>query len=455
MKYYFITTFLLVHSILFSQNASLKDIRIPYNSRDIVIDGSLDEWNQYFKYHFADTGQKLNNTPGHQLMAFYDESYDYTGVFLPQSRNIVEARICWDLNNLYFGFIVDDGHLWAQNKLGDKYPNLHLNDGIEIYIDSKNDSREKMDINDYQFMIDISGLNLVFRGDREMLALDSLTAPKKSGQNIYFQYKTIYSGILNDTITDEGFVVEVMIPFAAIGLTVKTGMKLRIELCNNDNDYNLDGVDTYEEKAKRYWPFTWLGYSDFGYPETWIEAELTGEPDFFDHLSGSKIRRWFSFYALVFLVTIIIISLLLVRMRKLKRLPLRTELESSKVIFLEKQEIDPGIVADDNSTLLKKAAVYVSENYYENMGSEKLAQHLCISLRKLQRITREELDATPTNFIYMVKLNLAADYLKKHKGNISETAYEFGFSDPGYFSKLFKKHFGMSPAEFLENNDNK
>ncbi len=453
MKSIFIISLLLFQSFLFSQNAGLKNIQIPYNSSDILIDGNLDDWNQYFQYHFSDTNQKLNNTPGHQLMAFYDESYDYTGVFLPQSRNSVDVRVCWNLSNLYFAFLVNDSHLWAQNSIEGKYPDLHLNDGIEIYIDSKNDSKDKMDINDYQFMIDISGLNLVFRGDRELLASDTMVTPKKSGQNIYFQYKTSYSGTLNDTIPDKGFVVEVMIPFAAIGLTAETGMKLRLDLCNNDNDYNLDGVDSYQEKAKRYWPFNWSGYCDFGYPETWIEAELVGEPDFFDKLSGDKMRRWFKFYTLVFLTTILIISLLLLRMRKLRRLPLRTEIETSKVIFLEKQEIGSSIETNDNAGLLKKAAAFISENYNENLSSEKLAQHLCVSLRKLQRITREELDTTPTNFIYMVKLNLAADYLKKHKGNISETAYEFGFSDPGYFSKLFKKHFGMSPAEFLANND--
>jgi len=72
----------------------------------------------------------------------------------------------------------------------------------------------------------------------------------------------------------------------------------------------------------------------------------------------------------------------------------------------------------------------------------------------LQRITKEEIDTTPTNFIYLVKLNLAAEYLKNHLGNVSETAYEFGFSDPGYFSKLFKKHFGISPLDYQEKNDN-
>ena len=52
------------------------------------------------------------------------------------------------------------------------------------------------------------------------------------------------------------------------------------------------------------------------------------------------------------------------------------------------------------------------------------------------------------------------DYIKKRRldkacqllrggRNVSETAYMTGFSDPNYFSKAFKKHFGKSPTEFL------
>lgn len=111
----------------FSQNPVLKNIHIPYNSSDIQIDGNLDDWNHYFRYTFADTGSIMHNTPGHKLMAFYDDSYDYAHVFRPLSRNAIEARICWNLNHLYFAFIVEDGHLWAQNIIEGKYPNLQHN----------------------------------------------------------------------------------------------------------------------------------------------------------------------------------------------------------------------------------------------------------------------------------------------------------------------------------------
>jgi AraC-like DNA-binding protein len=106
-----------------------------------------------------------------------------------------------------------------------------------------------------------------------------------------------------------------------------------------------------------------------------------------------------------------------------------------------------------NRNLLQKATDFIAANRTQSLNSEEVARNLGISLRKLQRITKEEMQCTPTSFIYIVKLNLAAEYLKGRKGNISETAYNFGFSDPSYFSKIFKKHFGVSPADYLDKND--
>jgi len=51
-----------------------------------------------------------------------------------------------------------------------------------------------------------------------------------------------------------------------------------------------------------------------------------------------------------------------------------------------------------------------------------------------------------------VKLNLAAEFLKNKRGNVSEAAYEFGFSNPSHFSRMFKKYFGISPKEYQTKN---
>jgi signal transduction histidine kinase/ligand-binding sensor domain-containing protein/DNA-binding response OmpR family regulator len=65
--------------------------------------------------------------------------------------------------------------------------------------------------------------------------------------------------------------------------------------------------------------------------------------------------------------------------------------------------------------------------------------------RKLKAVTGQ----TPIEFIYFIRLKYALDLLLERKLNVSEIAYEVGFKNPSSFSKSFKKQFGRSPTEYL------
>ena len=52
------------------------------------------------------------------------------------------------------------------------------------------------------------------------------------------------------------------------------------------------------------------------------------------------------------------------------------------------------------------------------------------------------------DYIRKKRMAVAKEMLRKGN-NVSETAYSTGFSDPGYFSKVFRKEFGVSPKEFM------
>lgn len=62
--------------------------------------------------------------------------------------------------------------------------------------------------------------------------------------------------------------------------------------------------------------------------------------------------------------------------------------------------------------------------------------------RKLKALTGQ----TPSLFIRSVRLRKAMHLLKTTHLNVSEIAYEVGFSDPAYFSRAFKEEFGMPPS---------
>ena len=53
-----------------------------------------------------------------------------------------------------------------------------------------------------------------------------------------------------------------------------------------------------------------------------------------------------------------------------------------------------------------------------------------------------------TDYIQLLRLKKAIELMADGNNNISEIAYEVGFSDPNYFSKVFKKAYQLTPSEY-------
>ncbi|MDR0507850.1 MAG: DNA-binding response regulator [Dysgonamonadaceae bacterium] len=62
---------------------------------------------------------------------------------------------------------------------------------------------------------------------------------------------------------------------------------------------------------------------------------------------------------------------------------------------------------------------------------------------KLKSLTNQ----APNDFIRIIRLNRAKDFLMSGKYTVSEVSYRVGFTDPKYFSTSFKKQFGISPSK--------
>jgi AraC-like DNA-binding protein len=56
---------------------------------------------------------------------------------------------------------------------------------------------------------------------------------------------------------------------------------------------------------------------------------------------------------------------------------------------------------------------------------------------------------TVHEFIKKVRLKRAVQLLEKRKMKITEIAYSVGFSDLNYFSRCFRKEFGVAPSEYI------
>lgn len=69
----------------------------------------------------------------------------------------------------------------------------------------------------------------------------------------------------------------------------------------------------------------------------------------------------------------------------------------------------------------------------------------------LKKLFKKETGMTPLQYLTKKRLENAASTLASMygKANVSETAMMCGFSDPLYFSRLFKKQYGVSPRNYI------
>lgn len=94
---------------------------------------------------------------------------------------------------------------------------------------------------------------------------------------------------------------------------------------------------------------------------------------------------------------------------------------------------------------------YTDENWSDaNLKVDNFLKPLGCSKSQLYRRMILLTGKSPNTFIKDYRLKEALKVLGKNASNISETAFETGFSSPSYFTKCFKNKFGLLPASYLK-----
>lgn len=82
----------------------------------------------------------------------------------------------------------------------------------------------------------------------------------------------------------------------------------------------------------------------------------------------------------------------------------------------------------------------------ETFQIDNLCKHVGVSERQLQRKLKTLTNKSPNQLISSVRLHKAKELLLSKDFNITEVAFKTGFSSPSYFTKKFKKEFGIPPS---------
>ena len=158
----------------------------------------------------------------------------------------------------------------------------------------------------------------------------------------------------------------------------------------------------------------------------WIEGLETGADDYIPKPFNLKVLH------------LKIVNLIESR-RKLKRM------------FSNPDQLSPSEVTSNavDEEFLARAYEVLEKNYAEpEFSASQFASEMFVSRSLLYKKIKAITDFNITDFINSYKLKKAIDLIKMSDRPISDIAFSVGFNDPKYFSRIFKKIYGMTPTEF-------
>ncbi len=115
----------------------------------------------------------------------------------------------------------------------------------------------------------------------------------------------------------------------------------------------------------------------------------------------------------------------------------------------ELQLIKPNDKKTENSKLKSNVQNYLYQNYMHSITLKDIAKKNYISLSKLTHTYSKIAGETPMQTLINYRIVISKKMIKDWY-SLQQIADSCGFCDPFYFSKIFKKHTGLTPREYRD-----
>ncbi len=102
----------------------------------------------------------------------------------------------------------------------------------------------------------------------------------------------------------------------------------------------------------------------------------------------------------------------------------------------------------DEKSTVERAVKFINQNLHEDLTLSVIADKVYLSPTYFARLFKNEIGLTFHEYLTQSRIRKAAHLLKETSLNISEISQRIGYSDPNYFSQVFKRLMKISPSEF-------
>lgn len=100
-----------------------------------------------------------------------------------------------------------------------------------------------------------------------------------------------------------------------------------------------------------------------------------------------------------------------------------------------------------------KVINYIDEHINQPITLTEIADSLSLNSDYLGRLVKQESGITISALIRRRKIKMSEVYLRHTNKSIAEIAESLGYTDPNYFSKVFKTENNMSPSQYRKNTE--
>ena len=177
----------------------------------------------------------------------------------------------------------------------------------------------------------------------------------------------------------------------------------------------------YKADEKNPWHYIWIGFTSSNPSEVFLKPVITC-PDagtvFNEMLSYNKTETGRSAYLSACIWKLV-------------------------SLLLERSNPAPDYV--------EKALHCMQSEYASGITIQNIADRLGLNRSYLYTIFTERIGVSPSDYLLSLRLNKAAELMTVYNEKPSTAAISVGYDDLAHFSKIFKKHFGVSPREYYRN----
>ena len=104
----------------------------------------------------------------------------------------------------------------------------------------------------------------------------------------------------------------------------------------------------------------------------------------------------------------------------------------------------------ESKSVVEDIMEYIQKHYYENINVSELAEIYYLNDTYLSTLFKEKTGWTLKSYLESVRIEKAKSMLKSRDYTIAYVASAVGYTDPNYFSKVFKRYTDLTPRQFRE-----